>query len=183
MKKLAALLLLCTAAHAQTYDVDVAFNGAGAPGAPALLETFTGSFTYANGQISAINILDPPWSDPGVPATQFNVVQVSSDAQATYLNFLDLEGAPSMAAAGSNVWTFGLQVYGLGTDSATIGDASFYHAGPAPIACGADYGLYSCSVKTLSVSAPEITPLAAPLVLLLGALALLRAQTKKSASK
>jgi hypothetical protein len=191
MKRLALLALLSSAAHAQTYNVDIAFNGVGPPGAPALLNTFTGSFTYANGAITSIAIPDPPWSDPGAPATQFTVAEVNpwaGPSPYTSLSFFDLEGAPSLAVAGSNVWTFDIQVYGLGTSTPTIGDAGFYHSGPSEISCGPDYDVYSCSVKTIGAAAvdakaPELSPQAETSVLLLGILLLLKGPIRLAAAR
>jgi hypothetical protein len=181
MKHLILALLLSASAHAQTYNIDIAFNGPG----QSLFETFTGSFTYANGQVTASTIADPPWAEPlGTAPTQFSVFQSLPSGQSTYLNFIDLEGAPTLAAAGSNVWTFGFDVAGLGTNSATIGDASFYHSGPSPISCGPDYEVYSCSVATLTMTsaraaaAPEIGLEWAPLILLFGTLATARGRRR-----
>jgi hypothetical protein len=48
------LMLLCGIAQAQTYDISISLsNVMGSPG------TFEGSFTLANGLMSAINVSDP----------------------------------------------------------------------------------------------------------------------------
>jgi hypothetical protein len=185
---LMSLSLLAGAASAQTYDFDVVFNplfeGGTVVGAP--INTITGSFTYANGAVTSFNVPDPPFTEPqGTAPTQFTVLQTAPNAQAMDLNFFDLEGAPSLAAAGSNVWTFGFEANGLGTANANIDSAYFYHDGHSEVSCGPDYTLYTCSVKTLTEVAPEMNAgsAASTLTLLFGSLAVMRGRRRDSHSR
>jgi hypothetical protein len=142
-----------------TYDISISFsNVMGSPG------TFEGSFTLANGLMSAINV-----SDPTAYGGVFNAgtdtggaiqLQDQYDARATDVLGLsfNMDGTGIVFTQMSNV-------------------TGIYSCTPEP-----GFAAETCSMS-IKAQAPEMGLAFAPLVLLLGSLAVLRGQVKNKASK
>lgn len=158
MKKLAALLLICGAAHAQTYDVSVSFsNVMGAPG------TFDGSFTLANGLMSAISVSDP---------TAYGGVFNSGTDTAGAIQLQDQYDARATDVLGLSFNMDGSGIEFIQSPNST-----------GLFICPPEQGMAAevCSIS-IKAQAPEMGLEFAPLVLLLGTLAVIRRRSKPTSN-
>jgi hypothetical protein len=169
----ACLMLVCSLAQAQTYDLSITMSGV--YDTPSPLATFAGSFTYRNGLLSNISVNDP---------TYYGGTFTAGTVSSTGIQLVDTyDGVPGQS---SDVvfLNFGISApLGSGPVSIMPNSVYFESYGDYPNQCGGTPGLINpnptecISTSIKAEAAPEIGLEVSALTLLAGALLVMRGRT------